>query len=153
MWFRSFLLTALVLSACDCEASSPEDQVRAVLAAAEDAAERNQFRALRALISVNYSDERGRDQQAMGQLLFLYVRRHRSVHVLTRVSSITFPEPTRAHVSLLVATAGQPIEAPEDLSRVSADLHRFELVLVDDDLGDWKVTSANWRRAQLPDFM
>ena len=58
----------------------------------------------------------------------------------------------RAQVIFAVAMAGTPIESTESLIGLKADMHRFELNMVEND-GDWLVKSAEWRRAKPDDFL
>jgi len=109
---------------------------------------------LKQLISEAYSDERGQDRQALVGLLTFYFLRNESIHLLTRVQSIAFPEPARADATVFVAMAGTPIIAAEELARIRADLYRFDFSLSDEGGGDsdWKVSRAAWRRATADDF-
>jgi|GEM_PF-321654 len=146
-------LAALPLLGCWPEPGSPEGQLRALFAEAEKAAEARDTGALKDLISEHYADRRGRDQQAIVGLIKFYFSRHKSIHLLTRIGSPRFLQPTRAQVTAFVAMAGQPIPAGAELSRLRADLHRFDFELVSTAEGEWKVTRAEWRRAQVSDFL
>ncbi len=146
-------LTALPLLACWPEPGSPEGQLRVLFAEAEQAAEGKDTGALRDLLSEHYADRRGHDKQGIVGLIRFYFFRHKSIHLLTQIGSPSFPQPTRAEVTVFVAMAGQPISARAELARLRADLHRFDFELVSEDGGDWKVTRAEWRRAQVSDFL
>ncbi len=146
-------LAALSLLSCRPEPGSPEEQLRALFSEAEEAAENRHTGALKKLVSDFYADRRGHDKQAIVALLQFYFFRHKSIHLLTQVHSTTFPEPTRAEATVFVAMAGQPIPGRDELSRLRADLHRFDFELVSESSGDWKVTRAEWRRAQVSDFL
>lgn len=121
--------------------------MRATLARAEQAVAAKDLAALRNLIAERYSDGDGRDRRAIEQILRVYFLRHGSIHVLTRVQSVSFPAPGRAEVVVLVAMAGTPIAAGTDLRGLAADLHRFELTLVREG-GAWRAVRAEWRRAE-----
>ncbi len=146
-------LALLPLLGCWPEPSSPEGQLRALFAEAEKAAEARDAGVLKDLISERYADRRGHDQQAIVGLINFYFFRHKSIHLLTRIGSPRFLQPTRAEVKAFVAMAGQPIPAGAELSRLRADLHRFDFELVRGAEGEWKVTRAEWRRAQISDFL
>ncbi len=147
------VLTALPLLACWPEPGSPEGQLRALFADAEKAAEAKNTAALKDLLSDHYADRRGHDKQAIVGLIKFYFFRHKSIHLLTQIGSPSFPKPSHAEVTLFVAMAGQPIPAGAELSRLRVDLHRFDFELLRKDEGEWKVTRAEWRRAQLADFL
>jgi hypothetical protein len=141
------VLAALSLSVACTRAGTPETEVRATLARAEQAAAAKDLAVLRDLVAEKYSDRDGRDRRAIEQLLRVYFLRHGSIHLLTRVQSVTFPEPTRAEVVVLVAMAGTPVASGADLTGLAADLHRFELTLARE--GDtWRAVRAEWRRAE-----
>jgi hypothetical protein len=147
------MLAAASLAACAAEPDSPEAQVRALLERAEEAAEEKRVGALKQLISEIYSDDHGQDRQAVAGLLTYYFLRNQSVHLLTRVRSIEFPEPARARATVFVAMAGMPIPGIDELARIRADLYRFDFSLADEASGDWRVTRAAWRRATTDDFL
>lgn len=99
---------ALALAACSRQ-SSPEAEIRTLVAQAQTAAEERDVRALRELIADDYADDRGHDRKAMENLIRLHVLRHQSVHLFTRIRGIEFPEPERALVSVAAAMAGRPV--------------------------------------------
>ncbi len=145
------MIGALVLVACSPPADSPEAEVRALVARAQAAAEARNVRDLRALIAEEYVDAHGHDRKAVENLIRLHVLRNQSVHLLTRIRGVTFPEPDRATVSVAAAMAGRPVARPDDLVGLTADLYRFDLELIRD-RGEWRVSSAAWAPARLEDF-
>ena len=134
-----------------CRGDSPESRIRAAFSRGETAAEAKDLATLKRLISEEYADGSGRDRGAVLGLLRYHFLRHETIHLLTRVREITFPEPEFARTSLFVAMAGEPILGAEDLPRLQADLHRFDLTLREE-AGTWRVTRADWRRAAASDF-
>jgi hypothetical protein len=147
------VFTFQALAACPAEPDSPEAQVRALFALAETAAEEKDAGALKELISEHYTDDGGRDRQAIAGMLSFHFLRHQTIHLLTRVHAIGFPEATRAAATIFVAMGGTPILVVDDLARVRADLYRFDFDLADEGDGDWRVTRAAWRRATPDDFL
>lgn len=148
-----FLLSvASFTGACSSERDSPEAQVRALLAQGEAAAEKKESGVLRQLISEKYSDSQGQDKKAVEAILRYYFLRNQSIHLFTRIRQINFPQPDLAQADVMVAMAGQPISDAEELERLRADLHRFEITLARED-GEWKVMRAEWRRAEFADFL
>jgi len=155
---RPALLLVLVILlaaplACSRKPESPETRLRALVSQAEVAAEAKDLGALKPLISPSYGDRLGQNRQAIMRLLAYYFLHNESIHLLTRVHEISFPEPKRAELTVLVAMAGRPIPRVEDLAGMRADLYRFDLVAADEGTGDWKVVRAAWRPAELTDFL
>jgi len=145
------VLTLPMLWSCSSGDVSPEAQIRAEIQRAERAVEEKNGRGLRQQISEQYRDARGHDKQAIEGVIRYQLLRHDAIHLLTRVKEIGFPEPGRARAVVMVAMAGQPVTDSQALSRIKADLHRFEIDFMYDG-GEWRVVSADWRRAQLNEF-
>ena len=147
------VLAACLLVSCWPEPGSPEGQLRAMFVKAERAVEEKDIGALKDLVSDHYADTRGHDKQSIIGLLKFYFFRHKSIHLLTQIRPASFPDSTLAEVTVFVAMAGQPISGAEQLAILRADLHRFDFQLASESSGDWKVFRAEWRRAQLSDFL
>jgi hypothetical protein len=133
------------------EAETPEQQVRAVLAALEESAQQRDAGAMKEHVSDAYSDGNGNDKRTVSQLVAFHLLRNQSVHLLTRVQSLEIPAPAEAQASVLVAMAGTPIEGPDALLAMRADLYRFDLSFREEG-GDWRIRSAEWRPAAAEDF-
>lgn len=146
------LLVALLTAGCGDEPESPEAQVRAQIARAVEAAEARDTGALRAMVSDRYSDPDGRDKRAVEAILRLHFLRNQSVHLYTRVQSVTVSKPDRAEASMLVAMAGVPITSEVELPALRADLHRFDIDFALED-GSWRVQRAEWSRAELGELV
>lgn len=142
---------AFLAGACS-SGDSPEAQVRALLAQGEAAAEKKETGVLRQMVSEKYSDSQGQDKKAVEAMLRYYFLRNQSIHLFTRIRQISFPQPDLAQADVMVAMAGQPISDAEELERLRADLHRFEITLAREN-DEWKVTRAEWRRAEFADFL
>ena len=145
-------IALLGLCACASEPPSPEEQVRAVIAQAEAAAERKDLDALKALIAERYSDEYGNSKQNVTSLINLYFLQNRSIYLFTRTDTLAFADSMQARASLLIAMAGQPIGDASVLSLARAALYRFDFTFADEGKGEWKVTRAAWQRANAEDF-
>lgn len=143
---KVFALAALVAacvvtSACG-ERMTPEQQVRAVIAAGEDAAERRAHGDLMALVSPRFEGAYGEGPQEISRLLRGYLLAHPSVRVATRIEAIEFPYADLARVHLTVGTLGADVASLE----FSADAQDVELELQLED-GEWRVTRAEWTSA------
>ncbi len=148
-----FLLAVASFSgACSSGQDSPEAQVRALLQRGEAAAEKKESAALRQMISEKYADSQGQDKKTVEAVLRYYFLRNESIYLLTRIRQISFPRPDVAQVDVMVAMAGHPIADAGQLDRLRADLHRFEITLAAENK-EWKVIRAEWRRAELGDFL
>ena len=146
------LLLIVALSACSSEPDSPEAQIRALIEKAETAAEERDPAALDELLAEDYTDNEGHDRRSIKALIRVYLFRNQSIHLLTRIQEIQIPEPDRALVVMLVAMAGNPIAAAEELLPLRADMHRIELELRKED-DEWLVVWAHRKRAGPGDFL
>ncbi len=147
-----FLSSVMFITGACSSGGSPEAQVRALLKQGEVAAEKKESAALRHMVSEKYADSQGQDKKAIDAILRYYFLRNQSIHLFTRVRQISFPQPDLAQADVMVAMAGQPISGADELERLRADLHRFEITLAREN-GEWKVTRAEWRRAEFADFL
>ncbi len=148
----ALLVLLAALPACKREQEPPEAQVRAVMKEVQKAAAAAEVGKLKAFLSDGYNDARGNDRQAIAQLLTFHYMRHRSHHVFSLVRSVDALAPDAVKVVALAALAGQPIEGPEALADIHADLFRFtfHFALEDD---DWLCVRVDWERARPPDFL
>jgi hypothetical protein len=146
------LIMALLCSACSRQRESPEEQIRSLIRNATVAAEQKDLGTLRGIISETYADDQGQNKRAVEGLLRVHFLRNESVHLLTRIESVTLPQPDRGRAAVLVAMAGVPITSEAALPGLRADLHRFEIDVVREDKV-WRVQRATWYRAELADFI
>ena len=136
----AFSLALAVLAGCSNDAS-PEQQVRAVIAAIESAAEQRDVGDLMEHVSASYRSADGLDRAEASRYVRGYLVANQSIHLLTRIESLEFPAPDEARVQLQVGMAGNSGQGVADLS---ADLYDFDVALVRED-GVWKVSYADWR--------
>ena len=137
-------LLLLTLGACD--RSSPEDQIRAQVAAAEKGAEARDLSDLMALVSERYADSRGHDKAAVRDIVGGYLLVNQSIHLLTRVEEVKFPSDTIATARVTVGMLGRQDDTAGDWS-LAADVYEFDLRFIREGDG-WRVQSAGWRRAR-----
>lgn len=144
---RTLLLPALLLllGACSETPDTPEAQIRALLAAAVDAAEERSDDQLAELLHRDYRDARGYNRDRLVGLLRLYFLRHKNIHLFTRIDRIELLDDNRATVDLHVAMAGSAISGIDSLARLRAQIYRFELQLVRDP--QWMLQHAQWAPA------
>jgi hypothetical protein len=120
--------------------ATPEQQVRAVIAAGEDAAERRDHGDLMALVSPQFTSDEAASTRELSQLLRGYLAAHPSIHLATRVDEVRFPYTDMAQVTLQVALLGRDA-APVSFS-ADAQTVRLELQRAGD---EWQVTRATWQ--------
>lgn len=145
-------VSGIAWPACSAQPESAEAQIRALLAEMEEAAEAKEIRPLKAVVSERYADDHGNDRQAIVRLLAYHFLRNQSIHLLTRVAAVELPEPGRGSVTVYVAMAGGPIADVDSLTRLRADLYRFDFAL--EEIGkSWRVSRAAWRPAEARDFL
>ena len=132
----------LLLAGCGRE-PTPEQQVRAVIASGEEAAENRAAGELLDLISENYADEQGRNAGDLAQYVRGYLLTHPSIHLVTRIESVEFPFRDQAHVRLTVGSLAR--EGSAATIDLAADVEDIELELTREG-DDWRVTRA--RRVQ-----
>jgi len=137
--FAAAALAAVLLAGACAEPSTPEAELRALVAEAEEAAERKARRALMNRVSAGYSDARGNDRADIDRLLRLIFLRQRSVGLLVDVDSVDVFGEDAAEMVLTVGMAA----TNDRLLGFSADAYRFELELVKDG-GEWQVIGARW---------
>ena len=148
----ALLLVLALLGAACAGPETPEQEIRAMLARAEAAAEARDVGDVAAFVSAAYRDDAGRDRQAVRGILAYTFMRNPRVHLLTAVPEVSVPSERQASARVLVAMAGHPIEAAEALAGLRADLYRFDLRLARED-DEWRVVSAAWERAEPEDFL
>jgi hypothetical protein len=134
----------LWLAGCG-SADPPEVRVRAVIDAAEAAAEARDVSALMDLVSPDYKDAEGRQPDELSRYLRGYFIANQSIHLLTRVESIEFPATGVAELALTVGMVGRDAEA-QSAWDLAADVYRIDLTLMDRE-GDWLVTHVDAKPA------
>ena len=145
MWNRGVAgWLAIALVGCGTP-DSPEVQVRAVIAAAELAAEARDVSAVMGLVSPDYADADGREVAELSRYLRGYFIANQSIHLLTRIESLEFPASDVAEVELTVAMVGRDAEAVSAWD-LAADAQSLRLTLMEKG-GAWRVTHADRRSA------
>lgn len=137
------VLAVVALAGCG-DPTSPEEDVRAVIAAAEQAAEARSVGDLLALAAPGFSDGAGRSTDELARYVRGYFIANQSVRLLTRITRIDLPAPDVAEAAVTVAMVGKDAEATAawdlafDVIEFDIDLRRID--------GEWRVVHADWRR-------
>jgi hypothetical protein len=136
------LLAATVVSGCG--ASDPEAEIRALLAAAEEAAEARDAGFFGDLLTDGYRDTHGNDRDAAMRMVRGYFLANQRVEIVSRVDEVVLEGKDAARAVVHAAMVGQRTGA--GFGGVDGDLYRFELELVNDG-GDWRIIGADFDRA------
>ena len=139
------LACALAVLATGCAADDPEAEVRALLAAAEAAAEARDVGFFGGVLAESYRDARGNDRDAMLRTLRGYFIANQRIEIVSRVDEIVIEGEGAARAVVHAGMLGRRTDAPL-IDGIDADLYRFELELVNAG-GDWQVVGADFRRA------
>jgi cation diffusion facilitator CzcD-associated flavoprotein CzcO len=140
----ALLAATLALGAC-APRTTPEQQVRAVIAAAEGAAERRDHGELMSLVAPQFRSDDAADRRELSMLVRGWLAAHPSVHLTARVADLEFPYEDMAVVTLQVAMLGRDGQSPS----YSADARTVRVELRRD--GDaWQVTRADWHSPVTP---
>jgi hypothetical protein len=127
---RHLLLMICLASLAACSRpSDPEQAVRAVLIAAEKAAETRDVGAAMELVSADFRDAEGRDPAQLRQYLRGFFALNPRVELIVHEESIEFPEVNRARIALRIVQVG---------GRRSIEGERFTIELVDEG-GTWRL--------------
>jgi hypothetical protein len=136
-------LAPLLISACG--AGNPENEIRALLAAAEQAAEDRDVGFFDDALGAAYRDTRGNDRDAVVRSIRGYFIANQRIEMLSRVDEVVLEGEDAARAVVYAGMAGQRAGAAL-VGGVEADLYRFELELVNED-GAWRIIGADYRRA------
>jgi hypothetical protein len=123
---------AVALVACARE-GSPEAEVRAVITAAEEAAEAGDVSAAMDLVADEYADANGFDRQELRNFVRGYFLMNPSMKLLVRVEDVQFPADELAQARVTVGVLGQGLET---------QLETFDVELVKED-DDWRLRRAD----------
>lgn len=139
------LACGLAILATGCAADDPEAEIRALLAAAEAAAEARDAGFFGDVLGESYRDARGNDREEMLRNLRGYFIANQRIEVVSRVDEIVIEGENSARAVVHAGMLGQRTGAAL-IDGIDADLYRFELKLVNDGEG-WQVIGADFRRA------
>jgi hypothetical protein len=134
-----------VLAACG-PSGTPEDEVRALVDAAETAAEERDAGNLRALVADDYEDSAGRDAADVRNLLHAYLVAHPSLTLLTRIDSIEIEGKELARVKVTVGVLAREANEGSDWD-LATDVHRLDVWLARGEDGEWRAIRAAPREA------
>jgi hypothetical protein len=128
------LIFAALLASCGAR-SSDEEQVRELIARAEESAEARDTSDVLALVADDYADAQGRGRHELRNALTTYFALHPKLEIFVSVDSIEFPADGLAQVR--VAVRGLELERFDlgESVELAVELRR--------DDGDWRVSRAD----------
>jgi hypothetical protein len=138
----TLLVLCIALAACGRDAT-PEAGIRALVAAAEEAAESRDASALLALIAPDYQDGRGNNAEELGRYVRGYLIAHQSIHLLTRIDEIEILGQDLARLKATVGMLGRESTATS-FRDLAGEVYEFDFRLAREG-GDWRVVRASWR--------
>ncbi len=136
-------LAAVLVAGCG--AGDPETEIRALLAAAEKAAEERDAGFFGDAIGASYRDARGNDRDGLIRSIRGYFIANQRIEIVSRVDEVVLEGADAARAVVHAGMVGQRAGATL-IDGVEVDLYRFELELVNDG-GDWRIIGADYRRA------
>ena len=146
---RALLLASALLASCGGDPASPEERIGALIDAMEQAVETGSVEQAAVLLHPNYRDDIYPNKFAAMRILAAYLRRHSGIHLFSVVDTIDLaPDGAGANSVIYFAMIGVAVDSVETLSRLRADLYRFdvELGLLE---GDWRILHGRWERADI----
>lgn len=147
------VVAVLAVAAWGCsEPPGPEAQIRALIADMEAGAESGDIGPFKAALASSFQGEGGLDRARALNRVRLFLLGRRSLHVLVRIREVTVTGEADARASVLVATAGRPMDSPDALSAYRADVHQVRLFL-DRTGGEWRVYRAEWAPASVGELV
>jgi hypothetical protein len=141
---RSLVCSLLLMLVACGDRDSPEQRVRNVIADMELAAEARDVGDVTKRLSSDYRDAHGNTIEDVRRLLRGYFITNQSIHLLSRVEQISFPQQNEARAKVQIAIVGRDADAAQAWD-LAADLQEFEIALIEED-GKWRVSWAQWRR-------
>jgi hypothetical protein len=136
------LAVLLLATGCGPAPASPEQQLRAWVAAVESAAEQKSRGPIMELVASAYNDRRGNAHDDLESLLRLFFIRQNRVGLMTAIDRIELSGNQAARMTVTVGMTGAEHRA------LGFDAYRFELELqsngMPQDYTDWHLLSARW---------
>ena len=141
---QTVLLAAIgwLLAACG-TSNTPEGEIRALIDAAETAAEERDAPALRGMVADDYHDTEGRDADEIRRYLHGYLVAHQSIHLVTRIDAIDLQGKELARVEVIIGVLDRDVDA-DSAWDLAGDIHRLDIRLAREG-GEWRVTRAGRR--------
>jgi hypothetical protein len=133
MKFLTLLFTTVLLGACGTKSSDAEE-VRALVASIEEAAEARDTSDVLARVAPDYSDRQGLDKSQLQNFLRGYFLSHPKIELLVNIESLEFPADGLARARVGIASVALD-QLGGDTVTLDVELRRPQ--------GEWLVTRAD----------
>jgi hypothetical protein len=140
-----FLSVVLVLSAASCHKPTEEDKVRKVIIDVRKATEEKEIRTVLGLVSKSYRDPQGYDREGIKGLLAYYFFRHQKVSVFIPGFDVWISNGKAQAKFQAILSGGEKTGTVSALLPEALGVYDFDVSFAKED-GEWKVTSAVWKR-------
>ena len=142
------VLLGLNLAGCSGE-NDREAELRETLEAMETAMESRDIGDFMDHVSGEYKDSQNRVATDIRRVAQIHALGNRNMHILSSIGQLSVDEDF-AEAVVFVAVGAQPIDSPESLANLRAELLRFRVEFEYRD--QWLVSAAEWKGARLNDF-
>ncbi len=129
-----------------CHQDTDQDRVKKVVGEIRKAAGEKDIKTILRRLSKTYHDPQGYDYDGIKGLLLYYFYRHQKVSVFIPNFDITVTGPSAKAVFQAVLSGGNKVESPGDLIPEALGMYDFDVSFAKES-GEWKVTSAVWKKA------
>ncbi|MBX2848482.1 MAG: hypothetical protein KTR16_09180 [Acidiferrobacterales bacterium] len=137
--------TALLISACSDDPTSPEQQVRTTLNAMQEAAEQRSLSDFMQHVAEDYSDHKGNNKEAIKRFVQILFLRNQSINIFTLIQDLDIQDNIAA-VEVSAAMAARGVDLTQESNRLKADTNHFSVVLQNKGDTKWQVQSVSWKR-------
>ena len=134
MKFLAVIFSVTLLASCGAR-SSDEEQVRALLERAEEAAEARDTSDVLELVSDDYADSQGLDKMQLRDFLRAYFLTHPRIELIVGIDALEFPADGLAQADVTVTSIAQ---GGSDRERLRVEFRRVG--------GEWQVARADRAR-------
>lgn len=150
-YYTLFITLFFCLISCS-SAPTPEQQIEGYISDIVKSCQNRDLKGLKKLISDNYIDTRHNNRKAILQIAASHFIRNKSINILTKIESLNFSNSgTTANLTVYAALSKLAIQEG-DLDLLHAKIHRFEIILQKESK-KWLLSSAEWQRATIDDFL
>lgn len=126
-----------------CGPRDPDGELRALIEAAETAAEARDTGFFRNLISADYADRRGQRRDDVVNTLRAYFLLNQTIEIVSRIEAIELFGDDAASIKLQTAAVGRA--DGRSVLDIDGDLYRIELELGREG-SEWRIIGADWNR-------
>ena len=138
-----FVAWFCVLAAVACSRSSDEDQIRAVIDSAEQAAEARDTSDVMQWVGERYQDDLGNDRAQLRNLLRAFFLMHPKIELLVNIKDVKIETATRARVHIELSMLGTELSGDSTSLTAKSRPLRIDFRKID---SKWQVVRVERRR-------